>query len=249
MNEEVTIDGKPMTAHATTHTSGWLPLDGPAKSTVAALAAVSAAVGHVGKGDRNTQQGFNFRGIDAVVNAVAPAFRAHGIVAIPRVRSVEYDTVATNRGGTMAVVHGVVEYRFYGPDGNYVEAVVAAESFDAGDKATAKMMSVAYRTALLQVLTLPTDEPDPDAASFERGAPTPAGVDPTRRAHELVVEAKRLLLADTGNDKEAATALWSAVITDLGLTEPEGAWVTDDEDVAASIMRKVLAVIDPGGEE
>ena len=39
---------------------------------------------------------------------------------------------------------------------------------DAGDKATAKAMSVAFRTALLQSLCLPTDDIDPDAQSYER---------------------------------------------------------------------------------
>ena len=41
---------------------------------------------------------------------------------------------------------------------------------DSGDKATAKAMSVAFRTALLQALALPTDEPDPDSQSYERSS-------------------------------------------------------------------------------
>jgi hypothetical protein len=41
---------------------------------------------------------------------------------------------------------------------------------DSGDKATAKAMSVAFRTALLQSLSLPTDEVDPDAHSYERSS-------------------------------------------------------------------------------
>lgn len=41
---------------------------------------------------------------------------------------------------------------------------------DSGDKATAKAMSVAFRTALLQALCLPTDEIDPDAESYERSS-------------------------------------------------------------------------------
>ena len=43
-----------------------------------AIAAVLADVQAVRKGDRNEAQKFSFRGIDAVVNAVGPAFRAHG---------------------------------------------------------------------------------------------------------------------------------------------------------------------------
>ena len=38
----------------------------------AALSAVMDDVQAVKKGDRNTQQNYNFRGIDAVINAVGP---------------------------------------------------------------------------------------------------------------------------------------------------------------------------------
>jgi hypothetical protein len=48
-----------------------------------------------------------------------------------------------------------------------IEMEVCAEAIDSGDKSTAKAMSVAYRTALLQALTLPTDEKDPDHDQYE----------------------------------------------------------------------------------
>ena len=50
-----------------------------------------------------------------------------------------------------------------------MSGLVAAEAFDSGDKATAKAMSVALRTFLLQLLALPTDEPDPDSFTYELG--------------------------------------------------------------------------------
>ena len=50
-------------------------------------------------------------------------------------------------------------------------------------------MSVCYRTALLQTLALPTDEPDPDHAVFERR--TPVGRDPLLEAKLEVAEAWR----------------------------------------------------------
>jgi hypothetical protein len=60
-----------------------------------------------------------------------------------------------------------VRYRFVGPGGDALETVVAAEAMDAGDKATSKAMSVAFRTALLQALALPTDDKDPDQDTYE----------------------------------------------------------------------------------
>jgi flagellum-specific peptidoglycan hydrolase FlgJ len=67
----------------------------------------------------------------------------------------------------------MVQYTFHATDGTSVTATVSAESMDSGDKATAKAMSVAYRTALLQTLCLPTDDQDPDADTFVR-SPLPA---------------------------------------------------------------------------
>ena len=68
-----------------------------------------------------------------------------------------------------------VTYRVYGPSGDSIHGKVAAEAMDFGDKAIAKAMSVAYRTFLLQALTIPTDEPDPDSESYERGVPNGTG--------------------------------------------------------------------------
>lgn len=132
-----------------------------------ALAAVMRDVDHVAKGDRNTQQNFSFRGVDAVVNAAGPAFRTHRVIVLPVLRSVEYHPMPLNGGKTATVCRVVVAYQFVASDGSKVEAVVAAEAFDMGDKATPKAMSVAFRTALLQALALPTDEPDPDAQTYE----------------------------------------------------------------------------------
>lgn len=137
-------------------------------SIVSKLAAVSAQVGAVGKTGRNDKQGYNFRGIDAVVNAVGPAFRDAGIIVLPEVLSVDYEAVEVGNNRTpMGHVRVVVRYRF--TDGaEHLDATVAGEAMDSGDKATAKAMSVAFRTCLLQTLCLPTDEKDPDADSYER---------------------------------------------------------------------------------
>jgi hypothetical protein len=149
-----------------------------------ALSAVMVDVQAVAKNDRNDHQRFNFRGIDAVVNAVGPALRKHKVIVVPDVREHRFGTVEVGQKRTPmghCVVH--VAYVFYGPDGDSVECSVVAEAMDSGDKAYPKAMSVAFRTALLQALTLPTDEPDPDASSYERAAQQAAPVeDPVKAA-------------------------------------------------------------------
>lgn len=136
-----------------------------------ALREVMRAVGAIAKTDRNQAQGFNFRGIDSVVNAVSPAFQKFGVIATPDVLDYKYETVEIGRNRTaMGHVKVLVAYTFHGPNGDSIVSTVAAEAMDSGDKASAKAMSVAFRTALLQTLCLPTDEVDPDANSYERSS-------------------------------------------------------------------------------
>ena len=138
-------------------------------SVVACLSTAMEAIRSVKKDSKNQSQGFNFRGIDAVVNAASPAFRAVGVVVTPEVRSVEYETVEVgNKRSLMQSCKVVVAYTFHGPAGDSITAVAPGEAMDSGDKATAKAMSVAFRIALLQALCIPTHDTDPDEHSYER---------------------------------------------------------------------------------
>lgn len=143
----------------------------PPPTVYQAVNAVMSDISAVRKDSLNRSGNFNFRGIDAVMNACGPAFRKHGVMAVPEV--VEYipGSVTTRSGAVMTTVKLKMRVRFYGPTGDFFDTVVWGESFDAGDKATAKAHSVAYRTALLQTLCLPTDEIDPDAELYEQGSP------------------------------------------------------------------------------
>ena len=49
-------------------------------TVIEALSKVMGDVQAVGKESRNSQQGYAFRGVDAVMNAVGPALRRHGVV-------------------------------------------------------------------------------------------------------------------------------------------------------------------------
>lgn len=142
-----------------------------------ALNNVMRDVQSVRKAEKNTHGGFNFRGIDAVTNAVGPALREHGVIVVPKVLDAQYDTVHVGQKQTvMSRVALRVRFTWVGPEGDSIESEVQSESFDSGDKATAKAHSVAFRTAMLQTLCLPTDEKDPDMDTYERSA-APSGMD------------------------------------------------------------------------
>lgn len=144
-----------------------------------ALNAVMRDVQAVRKGDKNNAPGggFMFRGIDAVTNSVGPALREHGVIVVPNVLDAQYDVVHAGQKQTvMSRVTLRIEWTWFGPEGDFIKCVTQGEAFDSGDKATAKAHSVAFRTAMLQTLALPTDEKDPDVDTYERAA-APTGQD------------------------------------------------------------------------
>jgi class 3 adenylate cyclase len=182
-----------------------------------AWASVMADVRALAKGDRNAQQGFNFRGVDAVMNAVGPALRAHGVAVVPTgVHDVAADTYTTKGGTVMRDVRLVVSYAITGPAGDTMPGAAAGEASDAGDKATPKAMSVAYRTFLLQALTLPTDERDPDADTYERAAGPSREEAAQRYVPGLVACADPVVLENVRQQAEAEGLLDVAVDTPGG---------------------------------
>lgn len=172
-------------------------------------------------------QGWSFRGIDAVVNAVGPACREHGVVLMPTVLEHRAEVLASAGGKAMRSVTVRVRYDFVGPAGDVLSAESVGEAMDNGDKATAKAMSVALRTCLLQALLLPTDEPDPDHDVYEVAPPaaqlapakaTGPAFDPTASdtwPNKLSVgQAKQVVLVAVGGDKAEAERCWLAVFAD-----------------------------------
>jgi ERF superfamily len=133
-----------------------------------ALSDVMADVTSIGKGDKNDFHKFMFRGVDRVINEVGPALRRHRVVVLPEIRDLQSRDGVTEKGKSSREVTVTVAYTFHGPDGDSVTCVVPGEAQDTGDKAVSKAMSVAFRTALLQALTIPTQERDPDSQVYTR---------------------------------------------------------------------------------
>jgi len=143
-----------------------------------ALVAIMEDVGAVDKGGNNKVQGWKFRGIEQVINGVSPALRRHGVVIVPVASEVEYVERTNQKGNSVIDSRVRVTYRWFGPEGDFIDSVVVAEARDLSDKATAKAMSVAFRTSLVQTLALPTEDEDPDESYHEAlGKDAPAPVD------------------------------------------------------------------------
>lgn len=123
-----------------------------------AISAVMKDCGAVGKTSTNPQQGYKYRGIDAVMNAIQPALVKHGVFVTPEVLEQTREERQTTRGGNLIYSVVKVKYTFYSNDGSSVSAVVVGEGMDSGDKATNKAMSAAFKYALFQTFCIPTEE-------------------------------------------------------------------------------------------
>lgn len=131
----------------------------------AAINAVQAAlaVDGIGKDRKNVQQGYSFRGIDDVYNALAPLLAKHGLCVLPRILTRQCEERTTAKGGVLFYVTVEAEFDFVSAEDGSTHVVrTFGEAMDSGDKATNKAMSAAYKYAAFQAFAIPT-EGDNDA--------------------------------------------------------------------------------------
>ena len=118
----------------------------------------------VGKEQVNKQQGFKFRGIDDVMNALQPLLAKNKVFIVPEILEQTREERTTTKGGNLIYSICKIKYKFYAEDGSSIEAITIGEGMDSGDKATNKAMAIAMKYALFQVFCIPTEEmKDPDA--------------------------------------------------------------------------------------
>ena len=134
---------------------------------------VMADINAIGKDRRNQQQGFQFRGIDDVMNELHGSLAKCGVFVLPTVLEETRTTGKTKSGGDMFYTRLKINFGFYAEDGSHVDAVVIGEAMDTGDKASNKALSIGLKYAMLQVFCIPTeDDKDPDAVSPQPAAGT-----------------------------------------------------------------------------
>lgn len=146
---------------------------GTKKNIFESINKVMDEIGAIGKNTKNQQQGFMYRGIDAVMNALNPALVKYKVFVVPEVLEQTREERTNAKGTTLLYSIIKVKYTFYAEDGSSVSAVVIGEGMDSGDKATNKAMSIAFKYACFQVFCIPTEEMvDPDAECHEVKAKT-----------------------------------------------------------------------------
>ena len=124
-------------------------------------------IGAIGKDKKNAQQGFMYRGIDQVYNALNPVMAELGIFFTPEIIDQKREERTTKNGSVLTYTVLTIRYTVYAPDGSNISMTVIGEGMDSGDKSTNKAMSTAMKYAMFQLLCIPTEEmKDPDADCY-----------------------------------------------------------------------------------
>lgn len=194
----------------------------------AAINAVQAALSIEGivKDRKNQQQGYQFRGIDDIYNALAPMLAKEHLCILPRVLSRESVEHATKAGGTLFYVTTEVEFDFVSSvDGSKHTVKTFGEAMDSGDKATNKAMSAAYKYACLQTFCIPTEgDNDADATTHEVAARPAAKKEDAKKAGTAAPYVKALGLVMQATATEKIDELAALVDTRAA----EGAFTPDE---------------------
>ena len=146
-------------------------------------------IGAVGKDSVNQTQGFKYRRIDAVYNALNPVMSKYGLFIVPEIleqnreertstKKVWDNETKSRVDKASTLIWSILKIRFtmYAPDGSNVSCTVVGEGMDSGDKASNKAMSVALKYACFQLFMIPTEEmvdPDQESHDVTSGAKTP----------------------------------------------------------------------------
>lgn len=170
----------------------------PVAHVYTAIAAITHALAKEGisKDRKNDSQGYKFRGIDDVLNALSGLLAEHKLCIIPKV--VERACVEHKNAKGTTLFYVTVKVEFYlvsAVDGSAHIATLFGEAMDSGDKATNKAMSAAYKYMALLLFCIPTEgDNDADATTHTVQAGTGLADNPT-----LATDAQVAMLEDFTN--------------------------------------------------
>lgn len=149
--------------------------------TLLRLSKVQAGLAQVGidKSGVNQQQRYNYRGIDQVMNALAPLLAEHQLLIIPSTLNHDISQGTTAKGGTSYHHRVEMEYTVVGPEGTIGPFRSRGECIDYADKGLNKAQTAAYKYWVLTALCVPVEgHEDADSTTPEVIAPSPEVITP-----------------------------------------------------------------------
>ena len=140
-----------------------------APSVYAAINAITAelATNGIAKSRTNEVDDYKYRSIDDVLDRLAPLLAKHKLCVLPR--ALERTVIERSDELNHLLLHVALRVEFTltsVEDGTSHTVEAFGEALDGGDKATAKAMSAAYKSAMIQTFCIPiAGSEDPDRAS------------------------------------------------------------------------------------
>lgn len=121
-----------------------------------AMTAIVKDLWPIAKSKRNAEQNYQFRGIDAAMDALNPLLAKYWV--FPTISDIEtrvFEPVVSKGGAKGFHLINKYTFAFYAKDGTFVTTKMEGEAIDYGDKAVTKAQSVAYREALYKTFCAP----------------------------------------------------------------------------------------------
>lgn len=193
------------------------------------LAQIAGEIGPINKDERNKEQGFNFRSIEAITEKARALFAKAGISVAPKLISAEHSEVTSQKGNRGFRCIAVMGYTFTAAeDDSSIEVSMAGEAIDYGDKATSKAVQMAFKYALTQALLIGSGEADPDAHTPDAMAPREVSA----------MTAAKLKLVEVVGSADKAKELWGLAATTLGYQDGQ-----DTGKDSEAVLRAALAQV------
>lgn len=218
--------------------------------SIAAITAEMAKEG-ISKNRRNQQQGYQFRGIDDVYNALSPMLAVHKLCILPRIMTRDLVERQTAKGGALFYVTVEAEFDFVSAeDGSKHTIRTFGEAMDSADKATNKAMSAAYKYAAMQAFCIPTEgDNDADATTHEvapRSAPVqePKPISAAEQKRQLLEIDRDLLDAHSIVDVKRVADIWQVIATRDGWSRDYKLAAKDKFDTARAKFTDTVSDIE-----
>lgn len=196
-------------------------MDTPKVYTAIARVTADLSIEGISKERSNQQQGYKFRGIDDVYNALSPILSRHGLCMLPRILSREVVERQTQKGGVLFNVTVEAEFDLVCAEDASVHTIrTFGEAMDSADKATNKAMSAAYKYAAMQAFAIPTEGDNDADAHTHDVAPTP----------KVLVKDQRVIWSelrdeiDTCATVEELAVLWNSKLFQGELKKLKDSW-------------------------
>jgi hypothetical protein len=130
------------------------------------LAEVRRRIGYIQKRGHNERFNYTYVTAADLASAVGDALADLGVVIVPRLESIAYESVSPNHTAPQSITRVVMSYTFMDVDGSeQITVKIPGEGRDPGDKGPYKAMTGALKYALLQSFLIATgDDPEDERA-------------------------------------------------------------------------------------